>query len=223
MSISSTYLRTAFTPVAPKSVRIQSSCHYLFTLLGSTSVKAVLERWWNWAQVSISSIFYERIFLPIFWCQKISNPKHSLATKFCTKNCESKPLMKLTTGGFHYSQLWFGIYADTCICYLKFCLHVFLIKKEQSMFSNTQPTNIRKNEDFKKIYWANWSIFSKTLDINSKKISSFLMRPAKPCFQSHSAHETLWFETPGLQSTTVFLTFFGSWHPYLIMKTEGNP
>ncbi len=40
-SISSTYLRTGFMPVAPKSVRIQSSCQYLFTLLGSTSIKAV--------------------------------------------------------------------------------------------------------------------------------------------------------------------------------------
>ncbi len=40
-SISPTYLRAAFTPVAPKSVRIQSSCQCLFTLLGSTSVKAV--------------------------------------------------------------------------------------------------------------------------------------------------------------------------------------
>jgi len=39
-SISPTYLRTAFTPVAPKSVRIQSSYQYLFTLLGSTGAKA---------------------------------------------------------------------------------------------------------------------------------------------------------------------------------------
>ncbi len=29
-------------PVAPKSVRIQSSCQYLFTLLGSTGAKAAL-------------------------------------------------------------------------------------------------------------------------------------------------------------------------------------
>jgi hypothetical protein len=36
-----TYLCAAFTPVAPQSVRTQSSCQYLFTLLGSTSVKAV--------------------------------------------------------------------------------------------------------------------------------------------------------------------------------------
>jgi len=34
-------LRTAFTPVAPQSVIIQSSYQYLFTLLRSTSVKAV--------------------------------------------------------------------------------------------------------------------------------------------------------------------------------------
>ncbi len=29
-----------FTPIAPKSIRIKSSCQYLFTLLGSTGVKA---------------------------------------------------------------------------------------------------------------------------------------------------------------------------------------
>ena len=34
-------LHTAFTPVVPQSVRTQSSCQYLFTLLGSTHVKAV--------------------------------------------------------------------------------------------------------------------------------------------------------------------------------------
>jgi len=39
-SISPTYLRKAFTGVALKSIRIQSSCLYLFTLLGSTRAKA---------------------------------------------------------------------------------------------------------------------------------------------------------------------------------------
>jgi len=39
-SILPTYLRTASMPVAPKSVRLQSSCQYLFTLLGSTGAKA---------------------------------------------------------------------------------------------------------------------------------------------------------------------------------------
>jgi len=34
-------LHTAFTPVVPQGVRTQSSCHYLFTLLGPRSVKAV--------------------------------------------------------------------------------------------------------------------------------------------------------------------------------------
>jgi len=40
-SISSTYLRAAFTPVGPQSMRTQSSCQYLLTVLGSTCVKAV--------------------------------------------------------------------------------------------------------------------------------------------------------------------------------------
>jgi len=39
--ISSTYLRAAFTPVAPQCVRTQSSRQYLFMLLGSAHVKAV--------------------------------------------------------------------------------------------------------------------------------------------------------------------------------------
>jgi hypothetical protein len=36
------YLRSAFTPIGPKIVRIQSSCQYLFTLLGSSGAKAAL-------------------------------------------------------------------------------------------------------------------------------------------------------------------------------------
>jgi len=40
-SISPTYLRTALTRKAPKSVRIQSSCLYLFMLLGFTLAKVV--------------------------------------------------------------------------------------------------------------------------------------------------------------------------------------
>jgi len=39
--ISSTHLWAAFTPVAPQSVRTRSSRQYLFTLFGSTIVKAV--------------------------------------------------------------------------------------------------------------------------------------------------------------------------------------
>jgi len=40
-SISSTYLCAVFMTVAPQSVRTQSSCQYLFTLLGSTCIKVV--------------------------------------------------------------------------------------------------------------------------------------------------------------------------------------
>jgi len=38
--MSPTNLHIAFTLVAPKSIRIQSSCQYLFMLLGSTGTKA---------------------------------------------------------------------------------------------------------------------------------------------------------------------------------------
>jgi len=43
-SISSTYLQAAFMLVAPQSVRTQSSCQYLFTLLESTRAKAVIKK-----------------------------------------------------------------------------------------------------------------------------------------------------------------------------------
>ncbi len=39
-SISSTFLRAAFTHVAPLSVRTQSSCQYLFTLFGICACKS---------------------------------------------------------------------------------------------------------------------------------------------------------------------------------------
>jgi len=42
-SISSTNLHTAFTPVAPQSIRTQSSCQYLFTLLGFTHIKLYVD------------------------------------------------------------------------------------------------------------------------------------------------------------------------------------
>jgi len=41
-SISSTFLPVVFMPVAPVSIRTQSSRQYLFTLLGYVCVKAVL-------------------------------------------------------------------------------------------------------------------------------------------------------------------------------------
>jgi len=52
-------------------------------------------------KVSISSTFYARFLCPIFWRQKISNPKHSFVifgAKILYKKCASKMLMKLTQG-----------------------------------------------------------------------------------------------------------------------------
>ncbi len=66
-SISSTNLHTAFTPVAPQSIRTQSSCQYLFTLLGSSSVKAVHRTLMKLSPGVNSSTFYEHLF-----CQWIS-------------------------------------------------------------------------------------------------------------------------------------------------------
>ncbi len=39
-----TVLQAAFMHADPESIKIQSSCQYLFTLLGSVSVKAVLRK-----------------------------------------------------------------------------------------------------------------------------------------------------------------------------------
>jgi hypothetical protein len=55
-SISPTYLRTALTPVAPKSVIIQSSCQYLFVLLGSTGAKAACIMLMKLTQVGAYSV-----------------------------------------------------------------------------------------------------------------------------------------------------------------------
>jgi hypothetical protein len=54
-----------------------------------------------------------------------------------------------------------------------------------------QPANNRENEDMKRNIAPIDIYFIKTLGINSKTFSSFLMRPAVPCFPSHSVLEIL--------------------------------
>jgi len=54
-----------------------------------------------------------------------------------------------------------------------------------------RSTNIRKNEDFKGNITSIGTFFKKTLNINSDFFHHFLIRPARPCFQSHAAHNTL--------------------------------
>ncbi len=65
---------------------------------------------WKSPPVSISKLLTPGVnsinilcahFVPIFWCQKISNPKHSLeifGAKILYKKRKRKKLMKLTTG-----------------------------------------------------------------------------------------------------------------------------
>jgi len=51
-------LHTTFTLVDPESVKKIDNLTVFFMLLGSAR-----ERWWNWAQESISSTFYARVFI----------------------------------------------------------------------------------------------------------------------------------------------------------------
>jgi len=73
-SMSPTYLRTAFMPIARKSVRIQSSCQYLFTLLGSTGAKTTSRTLMKLTPgVNVINIL-RAAFVPIFLCQKNTKP-----------------------------------------------------------------------------------------------------------------------------------------------------
>ena len=79
-------LRTAFTPVSPQSVRTQSSCQYLFTLLGSTGVKAVgrtlmkLSPRVNFINILHVSFFAQKrigqLFSNYIWLCKFLAPKY---------------------------------------------------------------------------------------------------------------------------------------------------
>ncbi len=63
-SISPTCLRAAFTTVAPKSIRIQSSCLYLFTLWDIRAQKLHVKCWWNWHLVlGLRQIWYFSSYL----------------------------------------------------------------------------------------------------------------------------------------------------------------
>jgi len=87
-SVSPTYLHTAFTPVAPKSVRNQSSHQYLFTLLGSTGTKAVHRTLMKLIPVVNVINILQTAFLLIFFCQKLQSQtvtRENLQKNFCMK------------------------------------------------------------------------------------------------------------------------------------------
>jgi len=65
---------------------------------------------------------------------------------------------------------------------------VLNVVKEHSLVQQSQTSG--KMKILKEIL-GQWSIFSKTLGINSKKNLYVLMQPAIPCFQSLAARETL--------------------------------
>jgi len=72
--ISPTNLRTAYTRVAPKKVRIQSSHQYLLTLLGSTRAKAarkMLMKLTPGVGLYVGRLVREYIGYVIFWQKNI--------------------------------------------------------------------------------------------------------------------------------------------------------
>jgi hypothetical protein len=62
-------LCTAFALVDPESVRTQSSCQYLFTLLGSTHIKAVRRMLMKSTPRREKNVF--KIFQILFWLERI--------------------------------------------------------------------------------------------------------------------------------------------------------
>jgi hypothetical protein len=98
-------LRTAFALVAPRGVRIQSNCQCLFTLLESTSVKAVcrmlmkLSPAVNFINVFCTNFLYE--------CLLWSFSLVTCLVAFCfgkkfVRKCARIMLMKLTPGRHQY-------------------------------------------------------------------------------------------------------------------------
>ncbi len=70
-SISPTYLRVAFTPVAPKSVRIQSSVSIFLRFWDLRIQKLLVECWWNWHLLLLQKI-YPALELPLVCAPNIS-------------------------------------------------------------------------------------------------------------------------------------------------------
>jgi hypothetical protein len=81
-SISPTYLRTAFTLVAPKSVRIKSSCQYLFTLLVSTGTKAACRM----LMKLTPGLDFENMFVSSFYKRRFQKHKKTVnsSVSFCS-------------------------------------------------------------------------------------------------------------------------------------------
>jgi hypothetical protein len=66
-------LRAAFTNADPKSVAILLSCQYLFTLLGSESIKATRRTLMKLTPVVNFTHILRAAFALIFFCQKITS------------------------------------------------------------------------------------------------------------------------------------------------------
>ncbi len=99
-SISPTYLQAAFTPVAPESIGIQSSCQCLFTLLGSTGAKAVCRT----LMKLTPGLLHRQLKTPIRRSQRLTDPKWFIGLECCTRYV-------LNTVKLGYNELGYKIFS----------------------------------------------------------------------------------------------------------------
>jgi len=132
------------------------------------------------------------------WFHFLFNP--SLCLYFWRKDM-AKNLMKLNTGvNFtnRFVQCEKHMGQKMQLCFSKICIDT-LKQRSQTRGpreGRMRPANIGKNEDFKENIKP-ICLFFKTIEfLNYIFFFIFLMRPARPYFQSHAARETLWVWDP---------------------------
>ncbi len=112
-------LLTAFTPVVPQSVRTQSSCQYLFTLLWPTSVKVVLRTLmkltpglWNILSTEYSGIWTSLLILVmVAWSYAWAASETQLTS--ITDESDSKIIISLHLHRFNLTP-WSTLYFYSC-------------------------------------------------------------------------------------------------------------
>jgi hypothetical protein len=101
-------------PLVPKSVRIQSSCKYLFTLLGSTGAKAAHR---TLMKLTPACVNFINIPLAAFSPKIPKAQKDSkVVSLFCSRKSCSENVMKLTPRLLGL----LGPIADSCSCEASF-------------------------------------------------------------------------------------------------------
>ncbi len=121
-SISQTCLRAAFTPVAPKRVRIQSSCKYLFTLLGFTSVKAACK-----TLLKLTPCLRVDLFVEIKAQNFVFDPKRRPSDQ--TTHSQQCPNSKPNKKHCRYGRPWGLFFGGFFDLFLSDCRTVFHLRR----------------------------------------------------------------------------------------------